>query len=190
MKSMYYSLTKYVHAPYANLVYSLLFILEILFIPVPISALHIFYCLENRNKTFIYAARAIVMTAIQALCGYLLGLLIWHIFGYKFIYYLIPPTTLEQIVVQYKKYQAAMVIIMSATPFIPFKVLTLMASFIKLPILPFILFCILGRGSKFYLLSFSVYLWGHHVKYYLDKYFYYFMACIILALVLTWWFLH
>lgn len=190
MKSMYYWLGKHVHAPYGNFIYSSLFILEILFVPVPISALHIFYCLENRSKTFIYAGRAIIMTATQAFLGYLLGLVIWSIFGHKFVYYVISPENFDYIVIQYKKYQAAMVVIMSAIPFIPFKALTLMASFIKLPIIPFILFCILGRGTKFYLLSFSVYLWGHHVKYYLDKYFYYFMALIIIVLVLTGWLLH
>jgi membrane protein YqaA with SNARE-associated domain len=188
MKSMYYWLGKHVHAPYGTWVFALLVFIEGFFV-VPVTTLLTFYCLENRKKAFMYAAIATGVSALAALVGYLLGALLWKTLGQNFIYYLISPKTFDYLVEQYKNYQAATVIMISLTP-IPFKALTLTAGFCQLPLIPFIFFSLIGRGLRFFLIATAVFLWGHHLQYYIDKYFYYFATAFIVLCGAMWFLLH
>jgi membrane protein YqaA with SNARE-associated domain len=188
MKSMYYWLGKHVHAPYGTWIFALLVFIEGFFI-VPVSTLLTFYCLENRSRAFMYAALATATSILAATTGYALGSLIWHTVGQTFIYYIISPETFHTLVEKYTLYQAATVLMVSATP-IPFKALTLTAGFCKLPLLPFLTYAIIGRGIKFFAIATGIHLWGHHIQNLIDKYFYVFLTLFIASFVLMWWFLH
>lgn len=184
MKSMYYWLGKHVHAPYGTWIFGLLVFIEGFFI-VPVSTLLTFYCLENRKNAFLYAAIASIMSVFAALAGYFLGYLLWQGIGQNIIYYLITPDKFEKGVLYYKKYQALAILVGTVTP-MPFKALTLTAGFCGLPILPFLFFSLLGRGTKFFAIAGAIYKWGNHVQYYIDTYFYYLVALFILSMITLW----
>lgn len=191
MKSMYYWLGKHVHAPYGIYVFSLLIFLEGLFV-VPVSALLAFFCLENRHRTFFYAALATIMSALGALALYHLGLLLWKSTGTTFITYFVTQSKFDYLVEQYNNYQgwAVFIAALAPLPIVPFKLVALTAGFCKLSLTKFILFAFVARGIKFYFIATTIYIWAEQVQYYLNKYFYYFMIAGIGLFICIWWLLH
>lgn len=184
MKSMYYWLGKHVHAPYGTWIFGLLVFIEGFFI-VPVNTLLAFYCLENRKKAFLYASVASFMSIFAALAGYFLGYLLWRGVGQNFVYYLITPEKFDKGVLLYKESLGLTLILGTLTP-MPFKLLTLTAGFCGLPILPFLFFALVGRGIKFFAISGAIYIWGDHVQYYIDKYFYYLVTLFVLLMIALW----
>jgi membrane protein YqaA with SNARE-associated domain len=188
MKSMYKWLGKHVHAPYGTYILSLLTLIEGFFV-VPISTLLAFYCLENRRKSFFYATITTVTSGAGALLGYYVGTLLWQFLGQNVINWIISPESFNYLVEQYQNNQAWAVTTLALTP-LPFKALTLTAGFCRLPVVPFVCFTMLGRGIRFYLIATGIYFWGNRIQYYLDRYFYYFVALAISIFFAMWWLLH
>jgi len=188
MKGMYNWLGKHVHAPYGIYIFSLLVFIEGFFI-VPVSTLLAFYCLEDRKRTFLYAGIATVISAFSALAGYYIGTLLWNLTGTKLIGYLISEAKFNKLIEQFKAYEAFAVFVAAFTP-VPFKVLTLTAGFCKLPLKTFLIFTILGRGIRFYLIATGIYIWGDAVNYFLNKYFYYIIGLGIAFIMFSFWIIH
>lgn len=188
MKSMYYWLTKHVHARHSTAVFALLVFIEGFFV-MPVMTILTFFCLENRSKSFLYATIATFVSVAAAFTGYYIGLLLWGTIGQEFIYYIISPQTFTKLTNYYRQYQASTVLMVTLTP-IPFKALTLTAGFCKLPLIPFLFYALIGRGIKFYAIATAVYIWGHHVQHYLDKYFYIFVSLFIGMFIFMWWLIH
>ncbi len=188
MKGIYNWVGRYVHAPYGTIIFCLLVFIEGIFI-MPVSTLLTFYALKNRKKAFLYGALATIMSAFGALLGYSVGYMCWNLGLVHLIYYFVSPEKFAYAVELYKSYQAMAVFFTALTP-LPFKVLTISAGFCQLPLLSFISYTMIARGIRFLAISTAIFVWGDKVEYYLDKYFYYFLALFISSLVLMWWIIH
>ena len=188
MKAMYLWLGKHVHTRYGTLILALLVCIEGVFF-VPVSTLLAFYSLENRPKALLYALIATLASAVGALAGYLLGMLLWYVGGQALIYYFIAPEKFDALIEQFKNYQVWTTFLLALTP-MPFKLLTITAGFCKLSLLPFLLLCVAARGLKFFAIASAISLWGDSVHYYLNRYFYYVVAAGIVFFVALWWFMH
>lgn len=188
MKGMYNWLGKHVHAPYGIYIFSLLVFIEGFFI-VPVSTLLAFYSLEDRKRTFIYAGIATIISGFAALTGYYIGMLLWNLTGTKLLNLLISEAKFTKLVQQFKIYQNFAVFFASFTP-VPFKALTLTAGFCKLPLKSFLIFTILGRGIRFYLISTAIHIWGDSFNYFLNKYFYYIIGLGIAFIIFSFWIIH
>ena len=129
------------------------------------------------------------MSAVGALAGYILGMLLWAGIGKSFIFWLISPEKFELLTQQFKNYQALTTFGIALTP-MPFKLLTITAGFCKLPFIPFITISMLARGLRFFAIAGAIYIWGEKVSYYIDKYFYLIIAAIILSIVAMWYLVH
>lgn len=186
MKIVYEWLGKHVHAPYGTYVFALLIFIEGFFF-IPVSTLLAFYSLENRRRALFYALLATLVSGLGALAGYGLGMLLWAVGGKAVIHFFISPDKFEQLLGQFKNYQAWTTFVVALTP-MPFKMLTLTAGFCKLPVIPFVFLSMLARGLRFFGISGAIYLWGEKVHYYLNQYFYYVVGAGI-ALFLALWFL-
>ena len=188
MKVIYQWLGKNVHGPYGTLVFGLLVFIEGFFI-VPVSTLLAFYSLENRNRALYYAAIATAVSALGALMGYSLGMLLWAVGGKAVIHFFISPEKFEQLIAQFKNYQTWTTFLVALTP-MPFKMLTLTAGFCKLPLIPFLFASVIARGIRFFAISGAIHLWGEKVHYYLNKYFYYVLGAIAASFVGLWFLAH
>jgi membrane protein YqaA with SNARE-associated domain len=186
MKAVYEWLGSYVRSRYGTWVFALLVFIEGFFL-VPVSTLLAFYSLENRKKAFTYALIATLVSALGATAGYCIGMLIWQAGGQSLITYFISAERFEQLVEQFRNYQAWTTFIVAFTP-MPFKVLTLTAGFLRVPLFTFIILAMLARGLRFFAIAGSIYLWGEQVHYYLNKYFA-LVATLILGLFVGLWFL-
>ncbi len=72
----------------------------------------------------------------------------------------------------------------------PYKILTFSAGFMRMPVVPFILFSMAARGLRFFAIAGAIYIWGEKVQYYLDKYFYWVVAVGIAFFIASWIVLH
>jgi membrane protein YqaA with SNARE-associated domain len=188
MKAIYQWLGKHVHAPYGTCIFGLLVFIEGFFI-VPVSTLVAFFSLSNRPKALMYAGIATLVSGLGALAGYGVGMLLWKAGGRAFLDYIIDAHKFDQLVEQFKAYQAWTTFVVALTP-MPYKILTFSAGFMRLPVLPFILLSMCARGLRFFGISAAIYIWGEKVQYYLDTYFYWVIAVGTAFFIALWIALH
>ena len=141
-----------VESRYADLMLGLLFYLEAIFF-LPTDPMLIIFCIERPKKAFRYATIATVCSVLGGITGYYLGLLLWNTLGQDivnntYINYLISPEMFSYLGQQYEEYESWAILIASFSP-IPYKAATITAGFFKLPFLPFIIFSIIGRVTRF-----------------------------------------
>lgn len=170
LKRLYHWMLQHVHKPYAEYVLMIAFCAESCIFPIPVDPLLIIYCLENRVKSWYYATIATMSSVIGGLIGYGIGFGIWHTVGSYIVGWIFSPEQFQTALAYYKKYEAIAVLIAAFTP-LPYKVITVSAGFCSLPLLPFILYSIIGRGARFYLVAGIIVVWGQAIKQYIDRYF-------------------
>ncbi len=188
MKALYQWLGKHVHAWYGTLIFALLVFIEGFFV-VPVSTMVAFFSLQNRPRAFMYATIATLVSGLGALAGYGIGVLLWQAGGRAFLDYVIDAKKFDLLVEQFKAYQAWTTFIVALTP-MPYKILTFSAGFMRMPVVPFILFSMAARGLRFFAIAGAIYIWGEKVQYYLDTYFYWVVAAGIAFFIAFWMVLH
>ena len=188
MKAVYHWLGKHVHAWYGTLIFALLVFIEGFFI-IPVSTMLAFFSLENRPKALMYATIATLVSGLGALAGYLIGVLLWKAGGRAFLHYVIDAKKFDQLVIKFTTYQAWTTFVVALTP-MPYKMLTITAGFMRLPVVPFILFSMLARGLRFFAISGAIYIWGDQVHFYLNKYFYWVVAAGVIIFIALWFLMY
>lgn len=147
----------------------LLFFLE-LFLFIPLDAILIFFCLQNRSRIPLYIMIATVATTFSALAGYLLGHSLWHLIGPYVIPNLISQASFEHFAMYYQLHESLAIFFGAFLPF-PMKLLSLSAGVFHLSLSPFLLYVFLARALRFSLIGIAMILWGEKVKAFLDRHF-------------------
>lgn len=181
-----------VHAPYATFILGVLFFIEAIFF-LPTDPILILYCLERRDKALYFALIATITSVAGGLTAYWLGYILWQSLGETIldipaIAYIIPRSTFTYLCTKYSTYAALAVLIAAFTP-VPYKAATLTAGICQIPIAPFIIYSLIGRGARFFLLAGAITLWGAKIKKYIDHSFNLFIVLIISVILLTLWFI-
>ncbi len=148
---------------------SVLFFLEITLF-LPLDAVLMFFCLQNRRKIFSYIILAAAASTVSGLVGYLLGHFVWDLVGPYIVPHIVSSASFAKISLQFQRYESWMVFIGALLPF-PIKVLTLSAGAFRLGILPFISYFLCARLLRFALIGGSMMIWGDQVKSFLDRHF-------------------
>lgn len=186
LKRMYSWCGQQVHTTYAVPLLAFLFFVEAIFF-VPVDPLLILYCIEDRLNSFYYAAVATISSVAGGLMGYLIGYAIWESFGRMLVGMLFSPETFNNALQYYEQYESWAVLIAGFTP-LPYKAITLSAGFCKLSLMPFIVFSLIGRGARFFLVALCIRIWGEQIKQYIDRYFNLLVILFTLLVVATcWW---
>jgi len=136
------------HAP--CYLYSLSFA-ESSFFPIPPDFMLAPMSLAKPEKAFTYAALTTVSSVLGALFGYVIG--------YFFMHFLSPiidklgyaPKFLK--VQQYFQQYGFWVMFIAGFGPIPYKIFTITAGAMKIPLLPFIIGSLIGRGGRFFLVT-------------------------------------
>lgn len=186
LRTSYTWVCKQVHGYYATHMLAFLFFIEASILFFPVDPLLIVYCLEQRKKSWYFATIATLFSVLGGLFGYVIGIALWNVVGQFIITYIISPLTFEKIIIYFKEYEAAAVLIAGFTP-IPYKAVTIGAGFCRLPLIPFVVCSVIARGARFYLLASIIAIWGDEVKEYIDRYFnILIMLCVLLACIGIW----
>jgi membrane protein YqaA with SNARE-associated domain len=147
----------------------LIFFLELVLF-IPLDAILMFFCLQNRRRIFLYVMIAAVSSTLSGLVGYLLGHFLWDLIGPYIVPHLITASTFEHFAHHYQNYENWAVFVGSFLP-IPMKVLSLSAGSFELGLAPFLGFLFLARFLRFSLVGGAMYIWGETVKGFVDRHF-------------------
>jgi len=148
---------------------TLLFFLEITLF-LPLDAILMFFCLQNRKKIFLYIVLATLASTISGLMGYLIGHFLWDVLGPYIVPHLISTTAFANISHHFQEYEAGAIFVGALIPF-PIKVLALSAGVFQLGIIPFITYFMAARLVRFFLIGSAVMIWGDAIKNFLDRHF-------------------
>jgi len=186
IKKLYDWLGSKVHSKYADIFLCFLFYFEAIFL-IPVDPILILFCLEKRNKAFIYATMATVFSILGGITAYFLGSFLWdtaghQILNFKIVTYILPKETFFYLRSLYHKYATWAILIAGFTP-IPYKAATFSAGFCKLPITGFIMFSLISRGTRFFLEAGIIHIWGDKIKIFIDRYFNLLTVVFILILM-------
>jgi len=147
----------------------LIFFLEI-FLILPLDAILMFFCLQNRKNTFLYIAVATFASTLSGLIGYFLGHFLWDLIGPYVVPYLISAASFARVSGHFQEYENWALFIGGLIPF-PLKALSLAAGVFQLGPLPFALWMIAARLLRFSLIGGAMYIWGEKVKGFVDRHF-------------------
>lgn len=172
------------HAPY--FLFGLSFAESSVF-PIPPDVMLAPMALAQPSKAWYYATLTTLSSVLGGLFGYLLGM-----FCFAFIYpYLVrfgyEPMYLT--IVEWFKLWGFWIIFIAGFSPIPYKLFTVAAGAIGMPILPFTLASIIGRGGRFFLVS-GLMRWGgarmeQMLKTYIDRLGWGLLIILVLAYLIT-----
>ena len=142
---------------------------EASFFPIPPHPLLGLMCLAAPRRAIWFAAVATVASVAGGLLGYTIGALLYDTLGTQLLSALGMTKSFPVAACYLREYGAEIIMIKGATP-IPFKLLTITAGFIHMPLLPFIGASIVSRAISFMIVGVLFRLFGAPIKAFIDKY--------------------
>ena len=147
-------------ANHAKAKYYLFFlsVAESSFFPIPPDVMLLPMCLSNPKKAWKFAFITTVGSVLGGIIGYLIGV---YAFGFiePYLYDWGYMSAYERAVIWFEEWGFWAIFIAGFSP-IPYKVFTIAGGALLMPILPFILASIIGRGARFYLVALFVIMFG------------------------------
>ncbi len=143
--------------------------IEASFFPVPPHPLLGLMCLAEPKKAVRFAVIATLASVLGGLLGYAIGHLLYESVGASLLAALGLAESFPKAACYLREYGAEIIMIKGATP-IPFKLLTITAGFIGMPLLTFIGASLVSRSISFLIVGVLFRLFGAPIKAFIDKY--------------------
>ena len=163
-----WTLAKAAH-PHAEWWLALFAFVEASFFPIPPHPLLGIMCLAEPKRAVRFAAIATVASVLGGLLGYAIGWGLYDTVGQQLIAALGMTESFPVAACYLREYGAEIIMIKGATP-IPFKLLTITAGFIGMPLVPFVLASVVSRSISFMIVGVLFRLFGRPIKAFIDKY--------------------
>ncbi len=155
--------------PHAEWWLALFAFVEASFFPIPPHPLLGLMCLAEPKRAIRFAAIATIASVLGGLLGYAIGHLLFDTVGAQLLSLLGLTESFPKAACYLREYGAEIIMIKGATP-IPFKLLTITAGFISMPLLTFIGASIVSRSISFLIVGVLFRLFGAPIKAFIDKY--------------------
>ncbi len=155
--------------PHAELWLALVAFVEASFFPVPPHPLLGLMCLAEPKKAVRFAAIATIASVLGGLLGYAIGHFLYDSIGTQLLAALHLTQSFPKAACYLREYGVEIIVIKGATP-IPFKLLTITAGFISMPLVPFLLASLVSRSISFMIVGVLFRLFGAPIKRFIDKY--------------------
>lgn len=155
--------------PHAELWLALFAFMEASFFPIPPHPLLGLMCLAEPKKAVRFAAIATIASVVGGMLGYAIGYGLYDTVGTQLLAALGLSESFPKAACYLREYGAEIIMLKGATP-IPFKLLTITAGFIQMPLIPFILSSIVSRSISFMIVGVLFRLFGAPIKRFIDKY--------------------
>jgi len=163
-----WTLAKAAH-PQAEWWLALFAFVEASFFPIPPHPLLGLMCLAEPKRAIRFALIATAASVLGGLLGYTIGWGLYDTVGQELLRLLGMTESFPVAACYLREYGAEIIMIKGATP-IPFKLLTITAGFIHMPLVPFILASIVSRSISFMFVGVLFRLFGAPIKRFIDKY--------------------
>ena len=154
-----------------------------LFFPVPPDVLLIPLVVANPKSWWKKALVCTVGSVCGAFLGYLIGVLFYETVGIAIINFY----DLHEAVISLNKMyadNAFLTIFAGAFTPIPYKLMTIMAGFSKIPLLTLFIASVIGRGGRFFLVAAALRIFGAKIQYTIEKYFNILSIAFLILLIL------
>jgi membrane protein YqaA with SNARE-associated domain len=132
-------------------------IAESVFFPIPVDVMLAPMAIVNRRKAWFYATVCTLTSVVGGVIGYWLGAELFHAID-PLIQSMGYADKFQQVQSWMNQYGWIIVFVAGFSP-IPYKLFTISAGLIGMPLLPFIVASIIGRAGRFYFVAGLMY-WG------------------------------
>lgn len=151
------------YRPAATWIMGTVSFVESSFFPIPPDAMLIPMSLARPEKAYSYAFLCTWTSVLGGVLGYAIGALLYDSLGQWLIKFYGLGTEVEAFKDYYAKWGAAIILLKGLTP-IPYKLVTITSGFAGYNLLLFIIFSIITRGARFYLLAFILHRYGDRAR--------------------------
>ena len=155
--------------PHAEWWLALFAFVEASFFPIPPHPVLGVMCLAEPRKAVRFALIATLASVAGGLLGYAIGWGLYDTVGKELLDLLGMTESFPVAACYLREYGAEIIMIKGATP-IPFKLLTITAGFIAMPLVPFILASLVSRAISFLFVGILFRVFGRPIKAFIDKY--------------------
>lgn len=145
--------------PHAARLMGAISFVESSFFPIPPDVMLIPMALARPDKAWSYATLCTWTSVAGGLLGYAIGALLYDTVGHWLITLYGYGDKVETFREQYARWGALIILIKGVTP-IPYKLITITSGFAGYNIFLFLLFSIIARGMRFYLVAFLINRYG------------------------------
>jgi membrane protein YqaA with SNARE-associated domain len=114
--------------------------------------------LARRERAWHLAILTTGASVLGGLFGYLIGMYLYSQVGERVIEFYHAEETFLRIQIWFQAYGIWIILIAGFTP-IPYKLFTITAGILSMTLVPFLLFSLLGRGARFFLIA-AIIFWG------------------------------
>ncbi|TKT75248.1 YqaA family protein [Aquamicrobium sp. LC103] len=138
------------------------------FFPIPPDVLLIPMVLAERQRWVRYAFVCTAASVLGALLGYFFGAVLFDAIGRPILSLYNAEDAFDRISDLYNQWGAWGVLFGAITPF-PFKVLTIFSGMTGLNIVTLVVFSIIGRGFRFFLVAWLLHRYGEPIRAFIEK---------------------
>ncbi|MDN2566494.1 DedA family protein [Aquibium sp. A9E412] len=138
------------------------------FFPIPPDVLLIPMVLAERLKWLRYAVVCTLASVLGALLGYAIGAFLYEAVGEPILAFYGKQDSFDQVAGWYNTWGGWGVLFAAVTPF-PYKVLTIFSGATGLDLAVFVVVSIIGRGLRFFLVSFLLYRFGPPIRDFIEN---------------------
>lgn len=154
------------------------------FFPIPPDFLLITILMTPERKRWLYYATiTTIYSVLGGIFGYFIGFFFFKFFGKPLITFYHLENNFDLVSTFFQKNNFLAIFTASFTP-IPYKVFTIAGGLFKINLLTFITASILGRGLRFFIVSYLMKIYGQKISALIYKYFNLFSLILIILLIL------
>src|SRR5262249_60796815 len=149
--------------PHASWVMGAVSFAESSFLPVPPDIMLIPMALARPDRAWSYATLCTWTSVLGGLFGYFIGAVLYDSVGQWLIKLYGYGDKVEAFREAYAKWGTWIILLKGVTP-IPYKIVTITSGFAGYPVILFVLFSIIARGMRFYLVAFLLNRYGDRAR--------------------------
>jgi membrane protein YqaA with SNARE-associated domain len=149
--------------PYAVWMLGFVSFAESSFFPVPPDVMLIPMALAQPQRAWFFAMVCTITSVLGGVLGYAIGALLYDSIGGWIIQLYGYGDKVEQFRAAYAEYGAWIILLKGLTP-IPYKLVTITSGFANYNLLLFVVFSVITRGARFYVLAFLLYRYGPRAR--------------------------
>jgi membrane protein YqaA with SNARE-associated domain len=187
LKKLYNKILLISAKPKAEIFLGTIAFLESSFFPIPPDLLLLPMTLSRPLKWIRLALIATFFSVLGGIFGYFIGVFLWDTIGQTIIEFYHLENQFDLFKKNYNEKGAIIVFIAGFTP-IPYKLITISSGGMHLDLITFILASLTSRGTRFFILTGIIRIFGKAAKKLIDKYFSLvtFILGIIIIIVFSW----
>jgi membrane protein YqaA with SNARE-associated domain len=156
------------HKPHAMWIMGAIAFAESSFFPVPPDVMLIPMSLARPQRAYVMALWCTIASVCGGLLGYAIGALLYDSVGAWLIHLYGYGNKVEAFRAAYAQWGAWIILLKGLTP-IPYKIVTITSGFANYNLGLFIVFSIIARGTRFFVLAFLLHRYGEQARHFIEK---------------------